>query len=160
MITSSPPPSFTLHRDCQDRLVLTMADGRAYTDVEPVRARPILNPDQWICLCDVTGEEIFCLPTLDGLAPAVRQLLEEELRRRQFSPIIRRIVSVSANTDPSQWDIETDRGEITFLLPSEDDIRQVPPHRVVLVDVHGIRYLIPDQRQLDAASRRILDRYI
>ena len=161
MISAQPSDqNFTLHRDAWQRLVLTTADGQSYTGVEAVRACPISHPEQWVCLCDATGHEIACLKTLDGLAPAVRQILEEELSYRQFNPIIRRILSVSINAEPSQWVVETDHGETTFLLGSEEDIRELSPHRLLILDLHNIRYLIPDLRKLDSGSRRLLERYI
>ena len=43
---------------------------------------------------------------------------------------------------------------------SDNDVRRLGPNRILLVDTHGIRYLIPDTRRLDAVSRRILDRYL
>ena len=89
----------------------------------------------------------------------MRKILEEELSRREFVPIIERITSVSADVDPSQWHVETDRGETTFLLDSEDDVRRLGTYKALFIDTHGIRYLIPDTRTFDYASRRILDRY-
>ena len=81
------------------------------------------------------------------------------MSRREFVPIIERIASVSADVDPSQWCVETDRGETTFLLDSEDDVRRLGAYKALFIDTHGIRYLIPDTRALDYASRRILERY-
>jgi hypothetical protein len=55
----------------------------------------------------------------------------------------------------------TDRGPTTFLMDDSDmDVRRLGPYRVLLVDTHGIHYMIPDVRQLDSGSRRILDRYL
>lgn len=151
---------FTLNRDPWQRLVLTWPDGRTLNGVEVVRPCPITYPEQWVCLCDATGHEVVCLKSLEGLAPAVRQLLEEELSYRQFHPVIQRILHASLHAEPIEWVVETDHGETTFLMESDEDIRPLSAHRLLLLDVHGIRYLIPDLRQLDSASRRILDRYI
>ncbi len=43
---------------------------------------------------------------------------------------------------------------------SDNDVRRLGPNRFLLVDAHGIRYLIPNARRLDSGSRRILDRYL
>ena len=64
-----------------------------------------------------------------------------------------------ADVDPSEWHVETNRGPTSFLLDSEDDVRRLGPFKALFIDSHGIRYLIPDTRELDYASRRILDRY-
>ena len=150
---------FQLQRDAFDRLILTDADGRKLVGVEPVRAFPISSPEEWLSIINAEGGEVLCIREIDKLPGEVRKILEEELSRREFVPIIECITSVSADVDPSEWRVETDRGETAFLLDSEDDVRRLGTYKALLIDTHGIRYLIPDTRRLDYASRRILDRY-
>jgi len=150
---------FQLHRDAFDRLVLTDADGRILVGVEPVRAFPISSPQEWLSIVDAEGREVLCIREFGTLPSEVRSILEEELSRREFVPIIQRITGVSDDVDPSQWHVETSRGPTSFLLDSEDDVRRLGPYKALFIDTHGIRYLIPDTRVLDYASRRILDRY-
>ncbi len=151
---------FGLSRDPWGRLVLIDAQGRRHVGVEPIRAFPIHDPDRWISLCDAEGREIACVEDLAELAPPVRLLLQEELAQRAFMPIIQEIAHVSSDSAPSDWDVETDRGPTRFTLNSDDDIRRVPPHGVLIADAQGIRYFIPDHRALDAHGRRLLDRYL
>jgi hypothetical protein len=61
---------------------------------------------------------------------------------------------------PSEWRVETARGATRFLLKSEDDVCPLDDHRALVTDANGIRYLIPDLRQLDATSRRLLERFL
>jgi len=150
---------FQLHRDAFDRLVLTDADGRILVGVEPVRAFPISSPQEWLSIVDAEGREVLCIREFGDLQSEVRSILEEELSRREFVPIIQRITGVMDDVDPSEWHVETDRGPTSFLLDSEDDVRRLGPYKALFIDTHGIRYLIPDTRVLDYASRRILDRY-
>ena len=154
-------PDFTLERDAWGQLVLTLADGRRLVGVEPARAFPISGPSGFVSICDAEGHEVVCIEDPSALPPEVRQILEEELARREFVPVVQRIDKILADTDPSEWHIVTDRGPTTFLMEdSDNDVRRLGPHRILLVDTHGIRYLIPDTRRLDGASRRILDRYL
>ncbi|MGD0516947.1 MAG: DUF1854 domain-containing protein [Thermoguttaceae bacterium] len=150
---------FQLHRDAFERLVLTDADGRILVGVEPVRAFPISSPQEWLSIVDAEGREVLCIREFGDLQSEVRSILEEELSRREFVPIIQRITGVMDDVDPSEWHVETDRGPTSFLLDSEDDVRRLGPYKALFIDTHGIRYLIPDTRTLDLASRRILDRY-
>jgi hypothetical protein len=150
---------FQLHRDAFERLVLTDADGRILVGVEPVRAFPISSPQEWLSIVDAEGREVLCIREFGDLQSEVRSILEEELSRREFFPIIQRITGVMDDVDPSEWHVETDRGPTSFLLDSEDDVRRLGPYKALFIDTHGIRYLIPDTRVLDYASRRILDRY-
>ncbi len=154
------PPTFQLHHDAWGRLVLTDAQGRQHVGAEPVQAFPISDPRQGVAVCDADGNELVWLDSLDQLPANVRQVLEEELSRRHFLPVILRVVGVEGGSEPTNWDVETDRGPTRFSLKSEEDVRRVAGQRVLMVDAHGVRYLIPDLRQLDAASRRCLERYI
>ena len=151
--------NFGLSYDAWQRLVLIDEDGRRFVGVEPIRVFPISAPQQWISICDAEGRELVCLEDLSQLQPQVRELLEEELARREFVPAITRIQRVTG-TDPSQWDVETDRGSTKFLLKSDDDIRKLSASDVLIVDAYGIRYLVRDFRRLDSHSRRLLERYL
>jgi hypothetical protein len=150
---------FTLERDVFGQLVLTDAEGRQWPGVEPARAFPISCPEQWVSLCSAEGEEVLCVRELEKLPPELRSILEEELSRREFVPLIKNIISVADDSDPSEWEVETDRGTTTFLLDSEDDVRRLGQFQALFIDTHGIRYIIPDTRKLDSHSRRIMERY-
>ena len=155
------PTDFTLERDVWGQLVLIGADGRRFVGVEPARAFPISGPDGFLSICDAEGHELTCIEDPGVLSPEVRRILEEELACREFVPLVQRIERVYAETDPSEWWIVTDRGPTSFLMEdSDNDVRRLGPNRILLVDTHGIRYLIADTRRLNAASRRILDRYL
>jgi hypothetical protein len=152
---------FTLQRDAWGQLELTLADGRKLMGVEVARAFPISAPGEYVSICDAEGHEAMCIEDPSTLPPKVLEILDEELARREFVPVVVRIEEVLADADPSQWRIVTDRGPTTFLMEdSDNDVRRLGPHRILLLDKHGIRYLIPDARRLDGVSRRILDRYL
>ena len=140
--------------------MLVDADGREFHDVEPVRAFPLSAPQCGISLCDPQGHEILYIDDFAALPDDVRTVLEHELQRREFVPEIQRIVRISAHSGPAEWQVETDRGPTTFLLDDEDNVWPLGLDRLLLIDSHGIRYLINDVDRLDAASRRILDRYL
>ena len=151
---------FGLVHDEWGRLVLIDADGVRHVGVEPVRAFPISDPTRWISLCDGHGREIACVDSLAELAPGVRQTLEQELALREFVPVIKRIVRVSSEMSPCEWDVETDRGRTRFTLDTEDDVRRLGSDRVLITDARKLRYQVLEARSLDAYSRRILDRYL
>ncbi len=140
--------------------MLTEAGGGEHVDVEPARAFPISEPRRRISIRDREGHELRWIDSLAALSPRLQKFLEDDLHRREFMPIVTRIVHMTAYTEPSQWDVETDRGRTLFLLSNEDDVHRLEGHRAVIVDSHGTRYLIPDTRALDGHSQRILERYL
>jgi Domain of unknown function (DUF1854) len=151
---------FRLHYDGWGRLVLTTADGCEVVGIEPVRAFPITDPRRGISLCDAEGREVLWLDDLDAVPLPVRTILESELARRHFLPILERIVGIHGATEPTTWDVITDRGSTTFTLKSEEDVRRVAGQRLIVTDAFGSRYLVSDLRTLDRSSRRLLERYV
>lgn len=153
--------NFTLERDIWGQLVFSDAAGRRLAGVEVARAFPISAAGKYISICDAEGHEVLCIEDADALPAETREAVQRELTRREFVPVVVRIEKVVAQTDPSEWRIVTDRGPTSFLMDDSDrDVRRLGPDRILLVDTHGIRYLIPDVRRLDRASRRILDPYL
>jgi hypothetical protein len=153
---SAAPLHIELELDSDARLVLTDRDGCRFVGVEPVRSFPITDPDHWISLCLPDGREIISIADPSQLRPEQRALLERELARREFVPVIHQIKEISSQTDPSIWTVETDRGQTQFELRSDDDLRKLGPDSFLLVDKAGIRYLIPDRATLDHHSRKLL----
>lgn len=154
------PQSFSLERDGWGRLVLVDAQGQRHVGAEAVRAFPISDPQRWVSICDSEGHERVWIDDLAHLPADTGQILNEYMARREFLPVIERILSVSADTDPSEWHVTTDRGPTRFLLASEDDVKRLGDQAALVVDSFGVRYLVRDVRALDAGSRRILDRYL
>jgi len=155
----STDASFSLHRNSAGRLILTKAAGEIHVGVEPVRSFPISDPDRLISLVDSHAHELLCIADLADLPSETAALVRQELAGREFLPRIERIVRVKTNKEPHEWDVITDRGPVDFLM-RDDDIRRLGPTRAILVDMHGVRFYIPDSRQLDPKSRRILTQYL
>ena len=149
-----------IHYDEWGRLVFTSDAGVAHVGVELTRAFPISDPRRGISLIDGRGTELLWIDDLDLIDGPNRAILENELNRRHFLPVLKRVVAIDGITEPTTWNVETDRGPANFQVKSEEDVRRVAGSRVLVVDTHGIRYLIPDYRALDAGSRRLLERYI
>ena len=148
-----------LRRDPFGRLVLVL-DGVEHRAVVPVRAFPISAPEQGIALVGVEGRELAWIDRLEDLPPAQRAIVEEELAGREFMPEVRRIVRVSGYVTPCTWTVDTDRGESAFVLKSEESIRRLSRHGLLIADSRGISFLVRDMRELDAASRKVLDRFL
>ena len=151
---------FQLTRNAFGRLVLTHADGQRYEGASPVRAFPIQAPEDGIAMVCIDGKEIAWIDRLSDLPGAVRTLVEEELAGREFMPEIRAIASVTSFATPCTWQVETDRGETSFVLRGEEDIRRIGPTALLVSDNHGIHFLIRDLAALDKHSRKILDRFL
>ena len=151
--------AFELAHDSFGRLVLTV-DGMSHRGVVPVRAFPIGAPDEGIALVGSDGHELAWVDRLEDLPEPHRRLVAEELASREFTPEIRRISEVSGYVTPCTWTVETDRGNARFVLKSEESIRRLSPSSLLIADSQGIQFLVRDMRELDAGSRKVLDRFL
>lgn len=151
---------FQLARNAFGRLVLTSAEGDVVEGVVPVRAFPIAAPAEGIALVGPDGHEAGWIERLDALPAVLRQLVEEELGRREFMPEIRQIRAVSSFATPSTWQVDTDRGETSLVLWGEEFIRRLGKTGLLIEDSHGIHFLVRDTSGLDTASRKLLDRFL
>lgn len=160
MNPAATPPPLDLHRDAFGRLVLRPADGGEAHPVVPVRAFPLTAPDEGLSLVGPDGHEAAWIERLDQLPDSPRQLIEAELREREFRPELRRLLAVSSFSTPSTWTVDTDRGPGSLVLKGEEDIRRLPDGSLLITDSHGLCFRIPQPRRLDRTSRRLLDRFL
>jgi len=151
---------FTLSRNAFGRLVLTDSAGISHEGVVPVRAFPIAAPDDGLALVSTEGRELAWLDSLDVLPVNMQTLVREELAAREFMPEVQRIKGVSTFATPSTWTVQTNRGEASFVLRGEEDIRRLGGQTLLITDSHGIHFLIRDASSLDKPSRKILDRFL
>ena len=149
-----------LDRNALGKLVLITAGGDVIDNVVPVRAFPVQVPNGQISLVGADGHEVTWIERLEDVPEAARLLIEEELRLREFTPVIQRLLEVSSFATPSQWTVETDRGRTSFVLKGEEDIRRLSRDVLLVLDSHGVQFLIRQPQQLDRHSRKLLDRFL
>ena len=152
--------TYRLSRNAFGRLVFTEANGAVREGVIPVRAFPITAPDRAIALIDQHGHELAWIEQLSDLPDELRAIVAAELATREFIPEIRRIRDVSSFVTPSTWQVETDRGDTSFILKGEEDIRRLASPSLLIADSQGVQFLIRDRFSLDHHSRKILDRFL
>jgi hypothetical protein len=157
-MTSSTP--FNLVRSPFGRLVLTTVSGDVVEGVVPVRAFPIQSPEVGISLVHTDGHEVAWVEQLADLPEPAQSLIREELQGREFMPTILSIEHVTSFSTPCTWQVKTDRGDTSFVLRGDEDIRRAGPTILLVTDSHGIQFLIRDAATLNRESRKILDRFL
>ena len=125
------------------------------------RLMPLSHPEQYISLAADEDTEIGILVNPSELAPESLEILNEELDKRYFTPIIQKIYRVKEQFGIHEWEVETERGRVTFLVRGlNQNIKPAPPARLFVTDVRGNRYDIPDYRELDAQSFHQIQRHL
>jgi hypothetical protein len=152
------PKKTTVSRNAFNELVVEEKDGITLEKVSPVRSFPLTSPTKFIAFTNEDGEELALMEDIELLDRASRAALEEELEKRYFIPRIFRVKSLKNRFGVLSWEVETDRGDRAFDVRERDDIRHLPgTSRVLVRDVDGNRYDIPDTARLDAASQALLE---
>ncbi len=154
------PMTHRVARDAHGRLVYVDETGQSHVGVVPVQPFPIDAPGENISLLDEDGHELVYIARLSELDADTRKLLMEEITQRDFIPIIERLLAVSTFATPSTWQVKTDRGQNSFVLKGEEDIRRLRNNGLLITDSHGLTYRIHDMRALDRLSRKLLDRFL
>lgn len=171
-------PDFELGRESSGVLVLVDGQGQKHEDVHAVRAFPLQLQEKAIAIVSAHGKELAWVDDLADVSPGLAELIRTSLGEREFMPVLQSILKVSSYSTPSTWSVITDRGPTEFVLRGDEDIRQVgkaseqcesnaaslrntasSANALMIADVHGIHYYIPDRNLLDTHSRKILDRF-
>ena len=125
------------------------------------RLIPLSNPDQYISLAADEDTEIGIIVNPSELTPENQKILIEELDKRYFTPTIKKIYRVKEQFGIHEWEVETERGRVTFQVRGlNQNIKQALPARLFVTDVRGNRYDIPDYRELDAKSFHQIQRHL
>jgi hypothetical protein len=134
-------------------LSLTIDGDRTYEDVMLVRVFPLSDPDHYWGLLDSDGKDLGVIVDPAELDGESRATAMEELEKRYFIPVIERVIRVRDDHGSTVWQVETDKGERQFSVRNmKDSLVELGGPRILLVDVDGNRYEIPDTRRLDAKS--------
>jgi len=141
------------------RLRLTLQQDRSYLEVKAVRAFPLSKPDRLIGLLDVrNGDRIIgIIADPRELDASSRKCLMKSVDGHYFLPTITRICSLREEFGAAYFDVETDCGKRHFVAKGlRDGTQHLGDGELLIPDVDGNRYRIPDWRRLDALSRKFL----
>jgi len=138
-----------------------MIDGEAeYKIVSVIPLFPLSESENWLSVLDEEGHELGIIANLKELNKENRKMVLDELRRRYVLPRIQKILSCKERFDLVEFEVETDRGFKQFLSRNlRENIQQPSPNRLILTDIDGNRYDIPNLQSLDKKSQNLLERY-
>lgn len=137
--------------------------GRQYDRIMIQRAFPLSQPYKYLSVREVKenrepGEEIGIIEDIVALPEGLREIVCSELDMRYFTPDITEILR-----------LKDERGIVTIDAVTTSGKRKITAHsntssfirlskvRMLIVDVDGNRYNIPDMTRLDKKSRRNLE---
>jgi hypothetical protein len=142
-------------------LRLTIAEDRSCLKVQVFRAFPLSNPKGYYSVRDGDGKDLGMIRDPSELVAENRELLDEELDRRYFTPAIQRVVSITERFGTVEWEVETDRGHARFTTRDlRENLIRPSRGRYIMTSVDGNRFDVPDIRAMDPQSREWLLRHL
>ncbi len=134
-------------------------DDRTVLHARFVRAFPVSRRDRFVELRDGAGKHVGMMRDLEGLDADSRREVRSALEGHYFAPVILEVRALHEVFETQIWEVRTDRGEMEFSVSDPNqNVRLLPPRRLLITDTDRNLYEIPDWKALDAASRlRIKD---
>jgi hypothetical protein len=158
MTEAIEPNALRLFFEPAGMLRLTVGEDRSYPVVKLYQAAPLSMPGRYLSLQDSKGEEIALVPALEDLTAESRTVAEEELRRRYLTARVHAIRNIRTEFGVTYWHVDTDKGERDFVVQSlTESCVWLSERQVLIIDVDGNRFEIPDMPALDRASREWLE---
>ena len=131
---------------------------KKYPRVHFYRAFPATEPAAYVCIRDDEGKEIGILESLEGLVPEAAALVRGELERRYYTPVIQTVLSLKEEFGYTYWEVQTDFGRRRFTVQSGgNNALEREGSSVILVDVDGNRFELPDPSTLERRHLRVLE---
>ena len=125
----------------------------------PVRVRqcfPWSEPWRHLSLRDAEDREVAFVEDPAQLAPASRAALEQALAEAGFVLEVTRVLSVEEEVEIRHWTVETAQGRRSFQTQLDEWPRALPAGGLLVRDVAGDLYRLPDPARLDRRSRELL----
>jgi hypothetical protein len=109
-----------------------------------------------VSLRNEQDEELVLIESLDDLPPVSRRALERALAESVFMLVVEGVEEVEDEFELRRWKVRTRQGPRSFQTRLDDWPRQTPGGGLLIRDLSGDVYHVPEVASLDAASRKRL----
>lgn len=119
---------------------------------------PHTGKRSYLSIRTAENKEIGIIQSLDDFPEDIVQLLEEQLQVRYFTPEISKVISVKEEFGYSYWEASTSAGLCRFTVRGGGgNAKLVTPSRLLVTDVDGNRFAIPDINKLTDKEYRMVE---
>ncbi|CAM3205377.1 DUF1854 domain-containing protein [Paenibacillus taichungensis] len=119
---------------------------------------PHTNKHMFLSVRTLENREIGMIRRLSDFSDNTQQLLEEQLQIRYFTPEIRKVITVNEEFGYSYWETETSAGLCRFTVRGGGgNVKLVSPDRLLVTDVDGNRFVIPNISKLQDKEFRMVE---
>lgn len=134
---------------------------RCYLNCRASRCFPFSDRRRYVALFDGLKGEIGAIYDPGKLDPESLKALDHMLERRYFIPIIEQVKWLKEEYSVVYWSVDTNVGPRDFVCRGlRDAVTELEERRLIVTDVDGNRFEIPDYDQLNRATQALLDRVL
>ena len=141
-------------------------NGQDYKHIVLRRIMPIEQPLHYISVADQDNKEIGILKAVTDLPEAQREVVARELDSRYYSPQVLDVISVKDKLGYVYMEMRLmnkqgkEYNKSCAIKDVSRNIRMLSNSSVIIFDVDGNRYVVPDLGALNKQSLRRLDAYL
>lgn len=139
-------------------------EEESYPRIQVVRAFPFSDPDLYISIreSDEKAKEIGVIRDLNkDVAPDTAVMLREQMKLRYFTPVIERIYNIKDEYGFAYFDVLTNHGKCKFAIHmGGGSVVNLSDTRLMITDLDGNRFEIPDVNQLTSKELKKLDLFL
>ena len=134
---------------------------KMYSRVLVFRTFPFDSPWDYLSVReeDKDNREIGLIAHLQDFDPKTVELIRGQLALRYFMPKIERIFEIKEQYGFSYWHVRTDKGDCRFTV-DQNGVSKLADTRLIISDVDGNRFELPDVTKLSAKELRMVDLYM
>ena len=136
---------------------------KKYERVLVYRTFPMSEPENYISIreADEKAREIGMIEHLSELDEDTQDMLREQLKLRYFKPQIIKINDVKDEYGFAYFNVQTDFGPCRFTIQmGGDSVVSLTDTRIIITDLDGNKFEIPDLDKLSTSERKKLDLFI
>lgn len=139
-------------------------DDEFYQRVQVYRVFPFTNPEGYISIRepDEKAKEIGMIRDLrKDVSSETREMLEEQMRLRYFTPVIEKIIDIKDEYGFAYFNVLTDHGACRFTIHmGGSSVVYLSDTRLMITDLDGNRFEIPNITHLTTHELRKLDLFL
>lgn len=138
-------------------------DGTHYDRVGVYRTFPLTDAEKFISIREANekAREIGMIEDLKQLSTEQEEMLQEQLRLRYFLPQIEKIYDIKDEYGYGYFDVKTNFGDCRFTIHmSSGSVVSLTDTRILITDLDGNRFEIPDLSKLTTGEKKKLDLFI
>lgn len=145
----------------QNGFLVLYIDGESKGRVKLIRSYPYSLTDEYICVHDIEDNEIGIIRDLKELDKASLDSANKELQNRYYCPTVTAVKGIKERMGHFYFDVVIDGKDKSFTVRDlTRNLRSANDSTLLIFDVDGNRYIIPDQEKIEQKSRRLLEPYL